>query len=113
MFNNDSKHLTLKVTLLFVLFIGSISAQDRVMVQSVEEFNSAVSKAQPGTTIVLANGVWQDAELLLEGNGTADAPIKLTVEEKGKVTLEGRSYLHGVYIIYLHFFKFTSYFRKY
>ena len=87
------KHLTLKVTLLFVLFIGSISAQDRVMVQSVEEFNSAVSKAQPGTTIVLANGVWQDAELLLEGNGTADAPIKLTVEEKGKVTLEGQSYL--------------------
>ena len=87
------KHLTLKVTLLFVLFIGSISAQDRVMVQSVEEFNSAVSKAQPGTTIVLANGVWQDAELLLEGNGTADAPIKLMVEEKGKVTLEGQSYL--------------------
>lgn len=78
----------------YLFFLLALSfAHDQVMVQSVEEFNSAVSKAQPGKTIVLANGAWQDAELLLEGNGTADAPIKLTVEEKGKVTLEGQSYL--------------------
>ena len=81
-----NRQIVLKIALLFFLFIGKVSAQDRVRVESVEAFNNAVSQAQPGTTIVLANGVWQDAELLLEGKGTADAPIKLTVEEKGKVT---------------------------
>ena len=41
----------------------------------------------------MANGVWENVELLFEGKGTAEAPITLTVEEKGKVTLEGQSYL--------------------
>jgi len=62
-------------------------------VKNVEEFNEAVSNAEPGSVITLANGVWKDAELVFEGQGTADSPIKLTVEEKGKVTLEGASNL--------------------
>ncbi len=84
-----------KLYLLYVLcLVGtSIIAQEKKLVHSVEEYNKAVSLAQPGSTIVLANGVWKDAELLFEGKGTALAPIKLTVEEKGKVTLEGQSYL--------------------
>ncbi|MCL4133784.1 UNVERIFIED_CONTAM: hypothetical protein GTU68_045129 [Idotea baltica] len=63
------------------------------MVSNVEEFNTAVKNAQPGTTITLANGVWHDAELVFEGKGTAENPITLNVEEKGKVTLEGASNL--------------------
>lgn len=59
----------------------------------MDEFNKAVSEAKPGDRIVLANGVWMDAELVFEGKGEKDKPIVLTVEEKGKVTLEGQSYL--------------------
>ena len=63
------------------------------IVNTVEEFNHLVANAQAGDSIVLANGVWKNAELVFEGKGTADKPSKLTVEEKGKVTLEGASNL--------------------
>ena len=63
------------------------------LVKNVSEFNDAVSNAKPGAIITLANGVWKDAELVFEGTGTETHPITLTVEEKGKVTLEGSSNL--------------------
>ena len=75
-----------------LFFLNSCSGQEG-LVRDIEEFNHAVANAQPGNKIILANGVWQDAELLLVGKGTAEAPITLTVQEKGKVTLEGQSYL--------------------
>ncbi len=63
------------------------------LVYNIEEFNEAVKKAKPGTIITLANGVWKDVELVFEGHGTKENPITLSVEEKGKVTLEGASNL--------------------
>ncbi len=44
-------------------------------------------------TIVLANGVWKDAELLFEAVGTEEAPITLEAETKGEVIFEGNSNL--------------------
>ncbi len=84
----------MKKLFLFLFLTASFSfAQESIKVNDIQEFNSAVVNAKPGTTIVLANGVWKNAELLLEGNGAPEAPITLTVEEKGKVSLEGQSYL--------------------
>ena len=60
-------------------------------VSTVEEFDKAVQSAEPGDVITLANGVWENAELKFYAEGTEDKPIKLTVETKGKVTLEGES----------------------
>lgn len=82
-----------KLVLTQLLFTVFVFGQDTYQVSDVEEFNQAVLKATPGTTIVLANGVWNNAELLFEGKGTATQPIKLAVEEKGKVSLEGQSNL--------------------
>ncbi|MEO1714132.1 MAG: polysaccharide lyase 6 family protein, partial [Bacteroidota bacterium] len=59
----------------------------------MEEFEAAVAKAQPGDKIILANGIWKDAELVFTGVGTKEQPIILTVEEKGGVSLEGQSNL--------------------
>lgn len=70
---------------------GAADAKDAV--STVPEFNEAVKSAKPGDKIVLANGVWKDAELIFTGKGTAEKPITLTVQEKGKTTLEGQSYL--------------------
>ena len=64
-----------------------------LLVSNISEFNKAVKNANPGDVITLANGIWKDAELVFEGKGTVENPIKLTVEEKGKVTLEGASNL--------------------
>lgn len=71
------------------------------IVKDITAFNTAVQNAKPGDRIVLANGVWKDAELVFKGKGTAEEPITLTVEEKGKVTLEGQSNL-GISGEYLH-----------
>ncbi|NJB87100.1 poly(beta-D-mannuronate) lyase [Lewinella marina] len=53
----------------------------------------AIRDAQPGATIVVPNGSYQDLALEFTGRGTAEAPIRLVAEEKGKVFLEGQSYL--------------------
>lgn len=64
-----------------------------MLVKDMESFEQAVSTAKPGDHIVLANGVWKDAELVFTGEGTEEAPITLTAQDKGKVTLEGQSNL--------------------
>ena len=94
-----------KVFFTFTLVLTILSCEstpkNNSIVKSVEEFNVAVKNLQPGDSIVLANGIWDNAELLFEGKGTAEKPIKLTVQEKGKVTLEGASNLQiaGEYLI--------------
>ncbi|GIV31069.1 MAG: hypothetical protein KatS3mg029_0420 [Saprospiraceae bacterium] len=87
-------HIFQKFSLLLILGLVLFGCSEKkVLVHNVEEFNKAVKKAKPGDRIVLANGVWRNAELVFEGKGEKDNPIVLTVEEKGKVTLEGQSYL--------------------
>ncbi|RMF29725.1 MAG: alginate lyase [Bacteroidetes bacterium] len=88
--------------LIFAFFLATVAAagslfggcqSDGILVRNVEEFHAAVAEAGPGDKIVLAKGVWKDAELLFEAYGSAEKPIVLTVEEKGKTTLEGQSNL--------------------
>lgn len=64
------------------------------VVSTVAEFEAKVKQAQPGDVITLANGRWADAELIFSAQGTPEKPIILTAEEKGKVILEGNSYLN-------------------
>jgi poly(beta-D-mannuronate) lyase len=52
-----------------------------------------MSIAKPGDEIMLANGIWKDAELLLNANGTQEAPIRISVQQKGKVIFSGNSCL--------------------
>ncbi|TXG38603.1 chondroitinase-B domain-containing protein [Seonamhaeicola maritimus] len=89
---------------LVCVFISSCKKganESGILVKNISEYNNAVSKAQPGDVIILANGVWNNAELVFEGEGTKENPITLSVEEKGKVTLEGQSNLQisGEYLV--------------
>jgi poly(beta-D-mannuronate) lyase len=85
--------LFLKLTALFLVVISCDSAINKTVVKNISEFNEAVAQAKPGSVITLANGVWNNVELVFEGKGTEENPIILTVEEKGKVTIEGASNL--------------------
>lgn len=78
--------------MLYVTSISGCKAQQAI-VRNTETFNTAVKKAKPGDKIILANGVWKDAELVFSAKGTKAAPITLSVETKGKVFLEGQSNL--------------------
>lgn len=71
------------------------------LVRTQKEYMDAIAAAKPGAVITLANGVWQDFEIVLDAQGTKDAPITLTAQEKGKVILSGKSSLKlgGEYLV--------------
>jgi poly(beta-D-mannuronate) lyase len=56
-------------------------------------YREAVLNAKPGDRIVLENGVWSDFDMLLDAEGTAEAPIVVAAETPGKVILSGQSSL--------------------
>lgn len=63
------------------------------LVESQKAYKQAVSKLQPGDIVILANGTWNDFEIVFKGHGTKDQPLVLTAENKGKVILSGQSNL--------------------
>lgn len=80
-----------KYLLLIAPLLLGCKSTEGTLVNNIVEFKSAAANATPGTTITLSHGVWEDTELTLVANGTEDNPIPTTVEQKGKVFLEGKS----------------------
>ena len=72
---------------------SSIAEEGQTLVSTQEEYADAVRSLEPGDTIVLANGRWENFEILFKGEGTEDAPIRLRGETPGKVFLTGQSNL--------------------
>ena len=64
-----------------------------MLVADQAQYKAAVKKAQPGDTIILADGEWRDFQIVFTGNGSAAKPITLTAQTKGKVTITGQSNL--------------------
>jgi len=64
-----------------------------LLVADQAQYKAAVKKAQPGDTIILADGEWRDFQIVFTGNGTATKPITLTARTKGKVLVTGQSNL--------------------
>lgn len=78
----------------FGALAGSVHAYaaDR-LVSTPEAYNVAVRASVAGDTVILANGVWRDFEILFTGEGTAVKPITLRAQTPGKVVLSGKSNL--------------------
>lgn len=72
-----------------------------ILVHSQNEYEEAVENAVPGDTILLADGTWDDFEIVFTGEGTADKPITLSAQTKGEVFLTGQSNLRlgGNYLV--------------
>ncbi|MGZ9899260.1 chondroitinase-B domain-containing protein [Shewanella gaetbuli] len=62
-------------------------------VSNQQQYQQVLPKLIAGDTVQLANGVWQDFEIIFSGQGREDAPISLRAETKGKVILSGQSNL--------------------
>lgn len=82
-----------------LILFNPVSADTLVSTQ--DEFRQAVSTAVPGDTIIMADGEWNDFEMLFSGTGSSDQPITLTAQNKGNVTITGRSNLRleGTHLI--------------
>ena len=95
-----------KFKILFILSticICGVSCQKTssgTVVSTIEEFNNAAKNAKPGTVITMADGVWNDVELRLKGQGEEGNPIKLQAMTPGEVIISGQSNLafSGEYI---------------
>lgn len=57
------------------------------------DVHSRLSKAEAGDTILLKNGTWRDAGLLITVSGSEKAPIVLLAETPGEVVFTGNSSL--------------------
>jgi poly(beta-D-mannuronate) lyase len=75
-----------------VLLIACASAAE-FPVANPSALTDALSRAQPGDTLVLTNGTWRDATLVLSAAGTAGSPVTVRAETPGKVVLTGSSSL--------------------
>ena len=71
------------------------------LVSTQDEFRQAISTATPGDTIIMADGEWNDFEMLFSGVGSSDEPITLTAQNKGSVIITGQSNLRlvGEYLV--------------
>ena len=72
---------------------GCAADAKELLVEDQKAYKEAVKSAKPGDVIKLANGVWEDFEIVFMGKGKKDKPITLTAETKGQVILSGQSNL--------------------
>ncbi|MFS1522987.1 chondroitinase-B domain-containing protein [Microbulbifer sp. 2304DJ12-6] len=83
-----------------LLFCAQAAAEE-YLVSNPKEYAEVAKNLEAGDTVVLANGVWRDFEILFTGAGKKENPITLIAQEKGKVVLSGQSNLRlaGEYLV--------------
>jgi poly(beta-D-mannuronate) lyase len=79
--------------LVVLLWSGAAMAQTSTLVGDPAAYERAVRAAGPGDTIVLADGVWRDFQIVFEAEGQAGRPVTLTAQTAGRVILSGQSNL--------------------
>jgi len=84
-------------TLLF-FFISALSYAQ--MVTTPTQLDNAFTAAVPGTTIILADGTWNNVFIDVDKNGTLSQPITIKAQNPGAVLMTGNSrvYMEGAYL---------------
>ena len=89
-----SRLLCMFVSTTAIMGATSYSAQaEEFLVKDQKSFEEIVKELEPGDVVKLANGKWEDFEVLFTGAGEKDKPIRLTAETSGEVFLTGQSNL--------------------
>ncbi|HEY3836580.1 MAG TPA: polysaccharide lyase 6 family protein [Bryobacteraceae bacterium] len=60
-------------------------------VADASQLKEAMRKAVPGDTVLLRDGVWTDADLTIEAEGTPGRPITIRAQTPGRTILTGHS----------------------
>ena len=80
--------------MLLILYLSITGCQKSgitVAVTNANELTEALSNAQPGDEIVMANGEWSDLQIRFVGTGSEERPITLRAETPGLVIIQGAS----------------------
>jgi len=107
------KYSFVLISTVFLLFsCGENSNQKGIYVKDIAELNEAISNANPGDEIVMADGDWKDVQIRFVGYGKEKQPITLKAETAGNVIIKGKSDLKlgGEYLVVsgLHFTEGSS-----
>jgi poly(beta-D-mannuronate) lyase len=93
---------TIFIVFLFLIFTSQINATDYV-VGSKTEFESILSKVNPGDIIIWKEGNYSDMKIDFSplNNGTSEHPICLKAQTAGKVSFSGNSqlFIGGDYLV--------------
>ena len=89
------------ITFLITFSLSLNKGFSQTTVNNQTELNNAISSATAGTTIILANGTWNNLQLNINKNGTASNPITIKAQNVNQVFIEGKSNIQmgGSYII--------------
>jgi poly(beta-D-mannuronate) lyase len=98
--SKDTKLHFYPLVLFFALFSFS-QVSNAKLVRTIEQFDNAIASIKPGEEVVLANGTWNDVELVFKAKGLLKKPITLKAETAGKVIITGQSNLSisGEYLV--------------
>ena len=79
---------------LSLLVAATSAAASEKLVANPKELAAALERVRPGSTVLMADGTWKDADIVFAARGKADKPITLRAQTPGKVVLTGQSRLH-------------------
>jgi poly(beta-D-mannuronate) lyase len=90
----------LYVILIFISAVSVISAREFI-VSTPSQISSMMNLSMPGDTLTMTNGIWNNANIIFQGNGIQGNPILLRVQTRDKVILSGSSNLKigGSYLV--------------
>ena len=79
--------------IVFALVASITLVAKNYKVANFKELNAGIKTAVAGDSIILANGIWKDVQIVFKGNGKKGRFISMKAETQGKVFLEGESSL--------------------
>ncbi len=85
--------MKLNLLIVFALIASSTLVAKGYKVLNMNQLNEKIKTVLPGDSIVMANGVWKDAQIVFTGKGQKGKFIFLKAETAGKVFIEGESSL--------------------
>ncbi|MDO6747804.1 chondroitinase-B domain-containing protein [Gilvimarinus sp. 1_MG-2023] len=87
------------LAMIALTFFSNISTAK--IVENIEQFNNAISSLKPGDELVMADGVWENVELVFKAKGLPKKLITLKAQTPGKVIISGQSNLSlsGEYLV--------------
>lgn len=88
-------------TIIALLLVAATCFGRDLQVSNVQEFRAASRRVNPGDNIVLSEGEWRDALIVLQARGTLEQPVTLRAAVAGKTILTGRSSIRlaGQYLV--------------
>ena len=89
---NSSRSIFPSALIAFALSAGGLPARD-IRVDGPGKLAESLQQARPGDVVILKNGEWKDAKIVVGHGGEAGKPVELRAETPGGVSLSGTSFL--------------------